>query len=64
MWVEDIQKGECSLRGFPSLVEDSIDEWESGKLKEGLDNKVKLSLYRTLCKAVEFKAGRVMLGLG
>ena len=26
------------------------------KFKEGLDSKVKLSLYRTFCKAVEFKA--------
>ena len=28
----------------------------SVKFKEGLDSKVKLSLYRTLCKAVQFKA--------
>ena len=49
-WVEDIQKGECSLKGFLSVVGESIDEWESRKLKEGL------SLYRTFCKAVQFKA--------
>ena len=49
-------EGGSSLRGFLSLVGDSIDEWESGKLKEGLDSKVKLSLYRTFCKAVEYKA--------
>ena len=35
-WLEDIQKGECSLKGFLSVVR--------GKLKEGLDSKVKLSL--------------------
>ena len=28
----------------------------SVKFKEGLDSKVKLSLYRTFCKAVQFKA--------
>ena len=55
-WVEDIQKGECSLKGFLSVVGESIDERESRKFKEGLNSKVKLSLYRTFCKAVEFKA--------
>ena len=55
-WVEDIQKGECSLKGFLSVVGESIDERESRKFKEGLDSKVKLSLYKTFCKAVEFKA--------
>ena len=55
-WVEYIQKGECSLKGFLSVVGESIDERESRKFKEGLDSKVKLSLYRTFCKAVEFKA--------
>ena len=25
-WVEDIQKGECSLKGFLSVVGESIDE--------------------------------------
>ena len=49
-------EGECSLKGFLSVVGESIDERESRKFKEGLDNKVKLSLYRTFCKAVEFKA--------
>ena len=32
-----------------------IDEQESRKFEEGLNSKVKLSLYRTFCKAVEFK---------
>ena len=30
--------------------------YESREFKEGLDSKVKLSLYRTFSKAVEFKA--------
>ena len=54
--AKDIQKGECSLKGFLSVVGESIDEQESRKFKEGLESKVKLSLYRTFCKAVEFKA--------
>ena len=36
-WVEDIQKGECSLKGFLSVVGESIGERESRKFKEGLD---------------------------
>ena len=28
VWVEDIQKGECSLKGFLSVVGESIDERE------------------------------------
>ena len=44
------------MKGFLSVVGESIDERESSKFKEGLDSKVKLSLYRTFCKAVEFKA--------
>ena len=54
-WVEDIQKGECSLKGFLSVVGESIEELESCKFKEGLDSKVKLLLYRMFYKAVEFK---------
>ena len=55
-WVENIQKGECSLKGFLYAVGESIDERESRQFKEGLDSKVKLSLYRTFCKVVDFKA--------
>ena len=62
-WVEDIQRGECSLKGFLSVVGESIDERESRKFKEELNSKVKLSLYRTFCKAIEFCKGNVMLGL-
>ena len=62
-WTQDIQKGECSLKGFLSVIGESIDEQESRKFKEGMDSK--LLLYRALCKAVECKAicmGYVMLG--
>ena len=44
------------MKGFLSVVGESIDKQESRKFKEGLDSKVKLSLYRTFCKAVESKA--------
>ena len=39
-WVEDIQEGECSLKGFLSVVGESIDERESRKFKEEMDSKV------------------------
>ena len=55
------------MKGFLSVIGESIDEQESRKFNEGMDSKVKLSLYRTFCKAVEFKhicMGHVMLGLG
>ena len=38
------------FEGLSSVVGESIDERESRKLKKGL-----LSVYRTFCKAVEFK---------
>ena len=44
------------MKGFLFAVGESINKRESRKFKEGLDSKVKLSLYRTFCKAVEFKA--------
>ena len=53
--VEDIEKGECCLNFFLSVLGESINERESRKFKEGLDSRVKLPLYRTFCKAVEFK---------
>ena len=39
-WLEDIRKGSCSLKSFLG------EERESGKFEEGLNSKVKLSLYR------------------
>ena len=52
-WVEDIQKVGCSLKGFLSVIGESIDERESKKL---MDSKVKLLQYRTFCKALVLKA--------
>ena len=41
---------------------EGIDERESGKFEEGLNSKVKLSLYRTFGKIVEFK--KYLRGVG
>ena len=54
-WLEDIQKGSCSLKSF-------LDKKESSKFEEGLNSKVKLSLYRTFGKIVKFK--KYLRGVG
>ena len=58
-WLEDIRKGSCSLKSFLGVAGEGIDERESGKFEEGLNSKVKLSLYRTI---VEFK--KYLRGVG
>ena len=58
-WLEDIRKGICSLKSFLGVAGEGIDERESGKFEEGLNSKVKLSLYR---KIVEFK--KYLRGVG
>ena len=58
-WLEDIRKGSCSLKSFLGVAGEGIDERESGK---GLNSKVKLSLYRTFGKIVEFK--KYLRGVG
>ncbi|CAI8047039.1 hypothetical protein GBAR_LOCUS26004, partial [Geodia barretti] len=54
-WLHDIQNGDCSLKGFLSIIGDSINEREIRKFEEGLNSKVKLLLYKTFNKVVEFK---------
>ena len=61
-WLEDIRKGSCSLQSFLGVAGEGIDERESGKFEEGLNSKVKLSLYRTFGKIVEFK--KYLRGVG
>ena len=46
-WLQDIHNGDCSLKGFLSIVGDSINEREIRKFEE-LNSEVKLSLYKTL----------------
>ena len=47
--------GECWLKGCLSIVGDCIEERETRKFEDGLNSKVKLSLYKTFNKVVEFK---------
>ncbi|CAI8027847.1 hypothetical protein GBAR_LOCUS15858, partial [Geodia barretti] len=54
-WLHDFQNGDCSLKGFLSIIGDSINEREIRKFEEGLNSKVKLLLYKTFKKVVEFK---------
>ena len=61
-WLEDIRKGSCSLKSFLGVAGEGIDERESGKFEEGLNSKVKLSLYRTFGKIVGFK--KYLRGVG
>jgi hypothetical protein len=39
-WLHDIQNGDCSLKGFLSIVGDSINEREIRRFEEGLNSKV------------------------
>ena len=61
-WLEDIRNGSCSLKSFLGVAGEGIDERESGKFEEGLNSEVKLSLYRTFGKIVEFK--KYLRGVG
>ena len=54
-WLHDIPNRDCSLKGFLSIVGDSINEREIRQFEEGLNSKVKLLLYKTFNKVVEFK---------
>ena len=47
------KNGDCSLKGFLSIVGDSSNEREIRKLEEGQNRKVKLLLYNTFNKVVE-----------
>ena len=51
-WLHDIQNGDCTMKGFLSIVGDSTNEREIRKFEEGLNSKV---LYKTFNKVVEFK---------
>ena len=44
-----------SLKAFLALAGESISERESKRFEEGLNTKVKLTLYKTFGKAIEFK---------
>ena len=52
-WLKDIMDGSSSINAFLALSGESISERESKRFEEGL--KVKLTLYITFGKAIEFK---------
>ena len=54
-WLKDILDGSTSLKEFQALMGEGISERESKRFEKGLNAKVKLSLYKTFGKGIEFK---------
>ena len=54
-WIEDTERGMTSMASFSACVEDCISERECRKFEEGLNNKVKLTLYKSFGRSVKFK---------
>ena len=54
-WLGDIERVESSLASYLACIDECICERECRKFEEGLDNKVKLAMYRKFGKRVEFK---------
>ena len=54
-WLDEIEKGDSSLKAFLAMVEESIGEREREKFVEGLNSKVKLTLYKCFGREVQFK---------
>ena len=54
-WLEDIERGESSLASYLARIDECISERECRQSEEGLDNKVKLAMYKKFGKRVEFK---------
>ena len=51
-WLDEIEKGDSSLKAFLVMVEESIGERESKKIVGGFN---KLTLYKSFGKEVQFK---------
>ena len=51
-WLDEIEKGDSA---FLAMVEESIGEREREKFVEGLNSKVKLTLYKFFRREVQFK---------
>ena len=45
-WLEHIERGESSLASYLACIDEYINERECRKFEEGLDNKVKLTVYK------------------
>ena len=54
-WSEDIKKEEGSLASFMACVEESIEERHNKEFEKGLESKIKLAIYKTLWKNIEYK---------
>ena len=54
-WVESISKGETSIKEFLALVDESIKESNRCQFLKGLNNKTKLTIYKTFGGEVKFK---------
>ena len=54
-YLHEIEGGDSSAASFIASVEECISERECKLYDEGLNSKVKLSLYRTFSKNVGFK---------
>ena len=50
-----VGRGESSLASYLACIDECISERECRKFEEGLDNKVKLAMYKRVGKRVEFK---------
>ena len=61
-WVESISKGETSNKEFLALVDESIMESNRGQFLNRLNNKTKLTIYKTFGGEVKFK--RYLNGVG
>ena len=53
-WLEDIERGESS---YLACIDECSSERECRKFEEGLDNKVKLAMYKNFEKRVEYLHG-------
>ena len=54
-WLEDIRKEEGSVASFMACVEESIKERDNKEFEKGLESKIKLVVYKTFGKNIEYK---------
>ena len=54
-WVENISKGETSIKEFLASVDESINERNRCQFLKGLNNKTILTIYKCFGEEVNFK---------
>ena len=59
-WLEDIERGESSLASYLACIDECISERECRKFEEGLDNKVKLAMYKKYFHGVSDAGTRLL----